>query len=198
MRDWAFLGFTDNDHWRAGIGDPTIAGWITVVAYFAGAYFCWKAAWAHMKSGDSREASFWFVFTSFLLFLGLNKQLDLQTWFTLFGKHLAQDEGWYGSRRIVQAIFIGVVAFGGLASLILFWRLARGRVRHYRMALFGAVALGCFIIIRAASFHYVDKMLGLRFTWVRLNFVLEVGGIVCVAIAAFKSWREYARVPRNL
>jgi hypothetical protein len=132
------------------------------------------------------------VFTSFLVLLGINKQLDLQTWFTLFGKHLAQDEGWYGSRRVVQAIFIALVAVIGFGSLVLFWRLARGKVRHYRLALFGAVALGCFILIRAASFHYVDKMLGVQLSHIRLNFILEVGGIVCVGVAAFRSWRSCA------
>ena len=189
MRNCALLGFTENDHWRAGIGDPTVAGWITVIAYLAAAFFCWKAAKANLHYAHSREATFWFLFTSFLLFLGINKQLDLQTWFTLFGKHLAQDEGWYTSRRIVQAVFIGLVALVGLGSLILFWRLARGKIRHYRMALFGAVSLGSFILIRAASFHYVDKMLGLRLSYFRVNFILEVGGILCIGIAAFNAWR---------
>jgi hypothetical protein len=197
MRDCAWLAFTENDHWRAGIGDPTVAGWVTVAAYCVGAFFCWKAGRTSARQGQTREASFWFLFTSFLVLLGINKQLDLQTWFTLFGKHLAQDEGWYGSRRIVQAIFIGFVAVVGISCLIWFWRLARGIVRHYRVALFGAVALGCFILIRAASFHYVDRMLGLRFTWVRLNFILEVGGITCIGIAAFNTWRERARPIRQ-
>jgi hypothetical protein len=198
MRDCALLAFTENDHWRAGIGDPTVAGWITVAAYFLASFFCWKAARANLKQGSNREATFWFLFTAFLLLLGINKQLDLQTWFTLFGKHLAQDEGWYGSRRIVQAIFIALVAFIGFGSLLLFWRLARGKIRHYRLALFGAISLGCFIVIRAASFHYVDKMLGVRLSYLRLNFILEVGGIICVGIAAFKSSREFIRSSEEL
>ena len=73
------------------------------------------------------------------------------------------------------------------------WRLGRGRVRHYRLALFGGIALTSFIIIRAASFHYVDKLLGVRLSYLRLNFILEVGGVMCIGIAAFKSWRELLR-----
>src|ERR1041384_5677187 len=38
------FAFTDGDRWRPGIGDPTFIGWFTVVAYFATAYLCWRAA----------------------------------------------------------------------------------------------------------------------------------------------------------
>jgi len=193
MRNCAILGFTDQDHWRPGIGDPTIAGWVTVAAYFIAAFLCWKSGCAGKSRGSSLEASFWFLLTCLLLFLGMNKQLDLQTWFTLFGKHLAQEEGWYGQRRLVQAIFISLVGLIGCISLFIFWRFARPKVRHYRLALFGAVSLTAFILIRAASFHYVDKMLGVRLNHLRLNFILELGGIACVGLAAFRNWRELVR-----
>jgi hypothetical protein len=197
MRHCAFLAFTENDHWRAGIGDPTFAGWITVAGYFVAMFFCWRAASISNKSGIRREAAFWFSFTCLLLFLGVNKQLDLQTFFTLLGKHAAQDEGWYESRRMVQAAFIGCVAMAGVGALLFFWRMARHKVRHYGLALAGAVSLSAFILIRAASFHYVDKMLGIRLSYLSVNFILEFGGIVCVAIAAFQSWRELARSSRS-
>ncbi|HUR45071.1 MAG TPA: hypothetical protein VMZ27_04265, partial [Candidatus Saccharimonadales bacterium] len=186
MYGWAILGFTENDHWHPGIGDPTVAGWITVVAYFTAAFVCLKASIAARRRANPGEPGFWLLFALLLVFLGFNKQLDLQTWFTLVGKHLAQQEGWYSQRRIYQAIFIGLVALGGAATLLHFWRLGRGSVRHYRLALFGGVALTSFIIIRAASFHYVDKLLGVRLSYLRLNFILEVGGVLCIGIAAFK------------
>ena|ERR1051326_8710361 len=182
------LAFTADDHWQPGIGDPTVIGWLTVVAYFIATVFCWKATLAAKKQKRDKEALFWLLFTSFLLCLGINKQLDLQTWFTLFGKHLAEQEGWYGERRIFQAVFIAMVTLVAVAGWIICWRLARKTVRHYGLALTGGMFLACFILIRAASFHYVDQMLGLKLHYFTLNSFLELGGILCVAMAAWKSY----------
>ena len=50
-----FLAFTEADHWRPGIGDPTFMGWLTVVAYFTAVPLCWMAGRsdqsAHPQSG---------------------------------------------------------------------------------------------------------------------------------------------------
>src|SRR2546421_12761008 len=190
MHKWVLLGFTSEDHWQAGIGDPTVMGWVTVVAYFTAAFLCWSATLASKRNHRRSDTLFWLLFTCFLLVLGVNKQLDLQTWFTLFGNHLAQEEGWYGKRRAVQAAFILCITVVGMSALLLFWRLSRKRVRHYGLGLAGGVFLGCFIVVRAASFHYVDQMLGLTFNNVTVNCMLELGGISCVAVAAMLSWRE--------
>jgi len=183
------LAFTADDRWHAGIGDPTVMGWLTVAAYFVAAFLCGRAALASKRNQRSRDAVFWCLFTCFLLLLGFNKQLDLQTWFTLLGKHLAEEEGWYAQRRKFQAAFVALIAIVGVVGLIASWRLASKTVRHSRLALLGGIFLGCFILIRAASFHYVDQMLGLRFNNVTFNCMLELGGITCVAIAAWRSCR---------
>jgi hypothetical protein len=38
--------------------------------------------------------------------LGINKQLDLQTALTEFGRVLADNQGWYDKRQVVQVWFI--------------------------------------------------------------------------------------------
>ena len=179
MVNHALLAFTADDHWQPGIGDPTVIGWVTIC--------CLDAALVSKKGRRLAEARFWFLFTGLAVFLGINKQLDLQTWFTLFGKHLAEEEGWYGQHRSFQAAFIAAIAVMGLLALIICWRLARERVKNYRLALCGGMFLGCFILIRAASFHSVDRMLGISFSNLTVNCMLELGGILCLAVAAVKS-----------
>src|SRR5689334_3062959 len=162
----SILGFTENDHWELGIGDPTVVGWVTVGAYFIAAVLCWACARRYWKlQGPERNVGrfYWTTFTIALVLLGINKQLDLQTWFTLFGKHLALSEGWYEKRRTFQATFIGAVALSGAASLIGLRVLISRASSPMRWALFGGVFLVCFVIIRAASFHHVDQMLGFDF-----------------------------------
>lgn len=190
----ALLAFTEADHWRPGIGDPTFLGWLTVAAYFTAALFCWMAGRsdqrAHPLSGYSNHPRLWFGLAVLLTSLGINKQLDLQTWFTLSLKSVARTEGWYEQRQVAQVLFIialGILGFGGLTVL-------RLRVRQLDqqtfLALAGATFLTCFVLMRAASFHHVDQMIGLRIGGLKLNWVLELGGISCIAAGAWKNWKR--------
>src|SRR2546423_5657387 len=97
------FAFTDGDRWRPGIGDPTFIGWVTVVAYFVAAYFCWRASRNGLHGRKVRW--FWTGLTALLVFLGFNKQLDLQTALTFIGKDFAKATGWYENRRVVQVFF---------------------------------------------------------------------------------------------
>ena len=42
-----------------------------------------------------------------------------------------------------------------------------------------------FVVIRAASFHHVDAFLASRLGGLRWNWILELGGILIVAVGAF-------------
>jgi hypothetical protein len=189
MGEIVLFAFTSNDRWQVGIGDPTFLGWFTVASYFVTAGLCLAAARVSQQVGFLSERRFWWGLTVCLLLLAINKQLDLQTWFTLAGKRLAQQTGWYADRRIAQAIFIFLIAVAGLTLALLLWAFARKTVRQYRLALSGTIFLGCFVLIRAASFHHVDQMLGWQVGWLRMNHILECGGIFLIALAAMKTLR---------
>src|SRR5689334_14562621 len=106
--------------WSPGIGDPTVAGWITVFAYFAASFLCWRVyrnrvaragsssvpgialvalPWVLALLGrrrhlervgvEVRARALWMGLTVLLLFLGINKQLDLQTVITEVGRMAA-------------------------------------------------------------------------------------------------------------
>src|SRR5687768_5262697 len=90
------FAYTEANQWHPGIGDPTFMGWVTVAMYFLAALLCARAAFAlPPRSLKSQERVFWFFLCVVLLFLGVNKQLDLQTWLTLTGKRVAIAQGWY-------------------------------------------------------------------------------------------------------
>ena len=117
-----------------------------------------------------------------MVLLGINKQLDLQTWLTQMGRDLARAEGWYERRQEFQVAFISVIAVVGLVGLLnaaltlrfILWRVAG--------ALLGLGFLVTFVVVRAASLHRVDALLG--YGTFRLNWVLELGGIALVAASA--------------
>ena len=188
------LAFTEADRWRPGIGDPTFMGWLTVVAYFTASLLCCMAGRsdqrAHPQSGYASQPKLWFGLALLLALLGINKQLDLQTWFTLTLKSAAQAEGWYEQRRLFQAAFIGALAILGILGLAILWMLVRKNRRQAFLALAGMVFLTCFVLIRAASFHHVDQMIGLRIGGFKLNWVVELSGITCIGLGAWRNWKS--------
>ena len=168
--------------WSPRIGDPTLAGWVTVGAYAAAAVLC--ALCASRGHDDATDRRIWRVIAVLMLLLGVNKQLDLQSWFTQTGKDLALAQGWYDQRQWVQLSFIA-----GLVAAALLWqwwlyRVFRQRGAELRWAAVGLVFLAAFVVVRAGSFHHVDRALHLELGQLRLNAVLELGGIACIAVAA--------------
>lgn len=168
--------------WSPGIGDPTIYGWVTVVAYFAAAALCIRAGAVDMAVRG--RLTVWHCLGFSLIALGINKQLDLQVLVTDVGRTLAAEEGWYDHRRIVQAIFVALVAVAGSITALLLLLAVRREGGLVQVALPGSVLLLAFIVIRAASFHSVDRLLGLRVGQLKLNHVLELGGIALIALPA--------------
>jgi hypothetical protein len=175
--------------WSPGIGDPSVAGWLTVAAYLAAACLCWRAYRSAAAAGrtppfHTHTKRAWALLTLGMLALGLNKQLDLQTALTEAGRSLALQQGWYEGRRWVQGAFVLLVAAMALGIAVWLWLQARRGNKALRRAFAGAVVLGAFVVIRAASFHHVDLLLGHAFAGFRLNVLLELAGIAWVAFGA--------------
>ena len=181
------FAFTDGDVWRPGIGDPTVMGWVTVVAYFGAALLCFREAMAVKRNVATRDKRlFWSTLAFVLVFLGFNKQLDLQTLLTLTGRRIAIAQGWYENRRVVQLIFVALIGAAGLLSIWFMNRLVR-KYPELRLALVGFVAILAFVVIRAASFHHVDQLINFRLGGVRMNWLLELGAIALVTMGAWKA-----------
>lgn len=200
--------------WSVGIGDPTVMGWLTVVAYFAAAWLClrafmvekagpprpyrqaigalWRVVRKHWPAppAPARRAGLWLVLAFLLAALGVNKQLDLQSLLTEIGRVTAIESGWYENRRAVQVGFIGATLVTAAACLVALGWLVRGHVRDFRLALGGMVVLLGFVIVRATSFHDMDSLIRSDVGGLELNWVLELGGIVIVAVAAGQRLRR--------
>ncbi len=180
-----------NGHWRPAISDPTVYGWVTVVAYVWAAFFCalcvrW-AARLHPGPGRRRYAAFWAVLAVGLAFLAVNKQLDLQGLFGVWAKGLAKEQGWYDDRRRYQRLFIYGMAGGGAVAVGVMLVAMRGLLRQTWLAIVGVGVVGVFVLIRAASFHFVDSFLGVRIAGVATNWLLEWSGILLVTMAAVRN-----------
>lgn len=168
--------------WSPTIGDPGPLGWATVAAYLLAVVLSFAA-----RSGATPlplTRVIWTGMTVGLVGLAMNKQLDLQSAGTAIMRHLAQTEGWYDQRRGLQETFIVVaVAAAGLAAVALGF-IAQRLDRWTNLALAGLLTLMTFVVVRAASFHHVDALIGAAYAGVRLNHILELGGIGLIVVAA--------------
>ncbi len=179
--------------WEAGIGDPTVVGWITVVAYGVSAALSLRCA---RRTAIGLEHWFWVGAAVALILLGFNKQLDLQTLVTQIGRDMAMRGGWYGERRVAQAAFVSALAVAGLVALVWLLWLVRRLPRATQAAGVGLVLLVVFIVIRGASFHHIDQMVGSSFEGIRFNWILELTPLLLIGIAAFQ--RRASLAPAGL
>ncbi|WP_047541204.1 hypothetical protein [Methylotenera versatilis] len=177
------LAATENGRWHAGIGDATIFGWITVAFYLLAVARCVVKAKASKKFGGNYQ--FWLYLAVFLLFLGLNKQLDLQSWFTETLKDSAQAHGWYEHRRPVQVAFIVALGFGMLIALISFRLFLANTWRNYKLTWVGIILLCTYILIRAASFHHVDLLIHSEILGLSINVLMEIGAILLIIVGTY-------------
>ena len=187
-----FFAYTDADGWHAGIGDPTAMGWFTVAAYAVAAILCGRAALE--ERGCSREKFvFWTALAGIMGVLAINKQLDLQTWLTFTMKRVAQAQGWYEERRVVQLVFILLIAGAGAYGFRRAYLLVRGHARELWLGLAGLFLTVGFVVIRAASFHHIDYFLKTDLAGIRMNWVLELSAIAVVGLAAWRALRRDGR-----
>ena len=175
--------------WHPGIGDPSSMGWITVAGYALAAWSCWRAGRAQGGMQADSTKHFWWLLTLGLVALGVNKQLDLQTWLTETGRQLARAQGWYAQRHAMQIGFVVVVAAAGVAGALAMLRLAWPMSRGRACAGVGLAFLLAFVLMRASSFHHVDVFLASTAMGLRWNWILELSGIGAVATGAWLEWR---------
>ena len=172
-----------------GIGDPTAMGWVTAAAYFGVALLCGGCAKSESLGG---RQVFWLSVAAMMALLGINKQLDLQSWFTQMGRDLALAQGWYVHRQAVQAGFIVALTLGLITFLLWVQRATRALGGEIRWACLGLVLVALFVLVRAASFHHVDNLLHLELGGLRINWIMELGGIGCIGAAAVARLRRVA------
>jgi hypothetical protein len=168
--------------WSPQIGDPDLAGWVVTLAYLGAALLAFLV-WRRAAVGR-RERLFWLVILGLMLFLGLNKQLDLQSALTATGRCIAKFQGWYAERRAFQRHFIEAVFAGALAVMLLGLWIMRRHLRRNIAAMIGLAILAVFIADRAGGFTHLDAMVGQKALSPTGNFLFEISGLLLIMLNA--------------
>lgn len=179
--------------WQASIANADMADWVTVAAYLVAALLAARAAFHAWLRREPRERAFWWCTSALLVFLGVNELLDLQTLLTSLARAHARAYGWYGEHRQVQYAFVlALGAVAALAGIAVLWFTRRMHVA-IRLALAGLIFIGLFVLLRAASFHHLDDLLGRGLREFNYGSIQEMAGILIVAGAAWLYARRRRR-----
>lgn len=178
-----------------GIGDPTFFGWLTVLAYIVAAGVCALCVVrAERIFGEQhllQHRLIWSVLAFGMLFLSINKQLDIQSWFTAVIKTIAYEQGWYEFGQRAQVVFIAGMAIVSLVMLVIGIWFFRHVWRQYWLLGLGLLFIARFVIVRAATFYGVSLPELSRFTGgFRITWMLEFLGAVVIALAAILNLRR--------
>ncbi len=198
------------------IGDPRAGAWMIFFSYFAVAIICARAFQVALIGSQlaidypnperrlkDRQAAyrasfmFWGLVIGLFVFLGINKQIDLQTWLTDVGRRMAMAQGWYEQRATVQTIFVVAVAVTGVATLSVLLKLTRDLLPRHVLAFVGLGVLAVFLVMRAVSLHHLAAAMRFEIVDMRLSWYLEMSGIVCVGACAVRNYWWQARQPAN-
>jgi uncharacterized membrane protein YhaH (DUF805 family) len=179
-----------SDRWQLVIGDPHLAGWAVTAAYaLAAVSAVMVIRQAPFEPSHRRQMLvLWGLIALLMAALALNKQLDLQALMTALGRCLAQQQGWYEDRRLVQRDFIlGLIAVAALAAAGLFWML-RGTVRQNLVPVLALAALAGFVLIRAGHLLHVfipDEAVTDR----RLHDLTSALEMLCPVLILVAAWQ---------
>lgn len=177
------MDFWDAIQWRPGIGDPTLVGWLTVVVYAVAALYCIRVVRGSERlftQQVGRQVFLWRLLALVLVLLCINKQLDLQSLLTHAARYYSKQHDLYNQRRLFQKLLvIGMLAMSVLTfitGVIIYRKVLRPNV----LAMFGIVFLMAFVVIRASSFHHMDRLISTTLVGFKMNWLLELGGLVLI------------------
>jgi hypothetical protein len=171
--------------WYPTIGDPSFFGWFTVFAYLSAFILSLRVVSVSKYifiEQEQAQKRFWIIIAVLMLFLCINKQLDLQSLFTASGRYILREQGMYEYKRLLQVLFIASIFIIALSAFYFIVKKLYGVTKQQILAIVGIVFLLMFIFIRASSFHNVDTLIGYSLMGFKMNWILELTGIGLILI----------------
>jgi magnesium-transporting ATPase (P-type) len=167
-------------------GHLTPLGWAVAVVYVLGALCCARAGRVTQQDGRrcSNKQQPWWVITAVLLFLGINKLLNLQTTLINLGRATAWTESWHQYQRVAQVVFVVLFTLALLAVFAAFLKKCRWFVKERPLPLAGVLILFLFVVIRVSTLNHVEALFHLNLYDNYWGWILELGGTACIAWSA--------------
>jgi hypothetical protein len=146
---------------------------------------------AERRSGRATDPRFWPAFwftTGALLSMALARASNLSETLTDIGRDQARSEGWYETRRSLQAgVIVRVTVVWAITVALAVWRVPERRRRYLPTAI-AVFTLVCFVGIRLISLHQVDAVLLDRtVSGATIGALVEIGLLLSIVVVS--AWR---------
>ena len=174
-----------------GIGDLTFWGCTTTAALVVAALLC--LVYAFFPTPYKGHRLFWITLGLALLVLGINRQVDLQWLLHEVGKVMAERQGWFSKRRVVEIVLVAGFMIAVVLLLMFVWRVARREWRRHWLAFCGIVLLVAFVVMRAMRIHEVYALFNMEPPGRWLRTLLECGGAFCIGMSAALGITDYRK-----
>ncbi len=182
MDRWTLLRTCLAQSWNPHWSDADFLGVTLTFLYVTAALMTTYAALQVWVSGSPRSGRWlWTLAAVCLILLAINKQLDVQTFFTQTGRCVARAEGWYGERRSFQEVatlgIFTVATFVG-ATLMVTSRRGNG------LMIAGLGLLTTYVALHVLSFHHMDSLLKTPLFGLGLARIIELSSLLVINYAA--------------
>jgi hypothetical protein len=151
---------------------------------------CLVSAWQLWRVGDGiadrRERAMWRGLASVLVMLAINDLVESAI--TDLLRSRAMQQGWYEGRQIIQLGFIVIAGATCLLACSFLLFLVRGTPHATKIGVVALTLLLTLALVRGTSLHEVDHLLGKRVLGLKLNRIIEIGGLALVMLAS--EWRR--------
>ncbi|MHC5024592.1 MAG: hypothetical protein ACYTGG_11920, partial [Planctomycetota bacterium] len=187
------IALLDSTSWS---GDRSMIEPVLLILHVLAILWCWHRAVRSPVAArpglggpgsDNVVRRTWWMLAAALTTLAACRLSGVLPQLTHLGRDFAAAQGWYETRRPVQAVFLlaMLVALAITAGLI-----ARG-LRHQpptsRLAAVAAACLLGLLVMRAVSLHQVEHLVGVQLGGLTVDRLAELAAVVAVILAASRS-----------
>lgn len=162
---------------------------LRAVVYSGFAFVCLAVAWHESPNG--RKVPVALAVLALLIVAG--EALGIGAAITSNLRSMAGEGGWYGQRRFVQGVVLGVMTVAAIAAAVLTWQKTQAAAAAYAIPATAMCFHLAYLLGRTTSFHYADAWLEVDMPVPGIHFhqgdALEI--LSCVVIGALV-WRAYA------
>lgn len=178
--------------WQQAVYRLSWSHGLVAAAYAVAAWLCFLNV--EIEEEALGSCAPWCWATVLLCLLGANVVLQADVFATQTLRALARLQGWYGQRRALQYLLIGLMAMAALLALNSRHWLAQS-LKHHAQPHTGAVSAGLLALlmlfaVRLVSAHGTDAVLNVRLLGVSMGRLFELAGLFWVMWGAWCSLRQ--------
>lgn len=153
--------------------------WSWVITFLYGIAIVLSLIYTKKIKGEQPRHLLWASISTFLLAMGINKQLDFQTLFIMSGKYLTGISGLASYNRLIQKTVALIVFLLLLTYIVIILIKTRKILNREKTALTGTIILLIFTFIRIGSISRIRVIMILQY-FIYFIHGLEFLGLVFI------------------